>query len=61
LIFIRRYGAPFIADLAAFDFLSYIDQHKSNVKLFHLFASAMSGGWYDADWKYILRLVKLRV
>ena len=31
------------------------------MKLFHLFASAMSGGWYDADWKYILRLVKLRL
>lgn len=55
-VFEERYGAPFIANLAAFDFLSYIDQHKSNVKLFHLFASAMSGGWYDADWKYILRV-----
>lgn len=52
----EKYGSELVANLVAFDFLSYIDANRENVKLYNLFAGAMSGGWYDADWKYILRV-----
>mmetsp|Transcript_17142 Transcript_17142/g.43299 ORF Transcript_17142/g.43299 Transcript_17142/m.43299 type:complete len:703 (-) Transcript_17142:169-2277(-) len=52
----HKYGSETIANLVAYDFLSFIDEQRQNVKLLSLFASAMSGGWYDADWKYILRV-----
>uniref|UniRef100_A0A7S1H693 Uncharacterized protein n=3 Tax=Hemiselmis andersenii TaxID=464988 RepID=A0A7S1H693_HEMAN len=52
----EKYGSQQIANLVAHDFLSFIDENRQNVKLLNLFAAAMSGGWYDADWKYILRV-----
>jgi hypothetical protein len=51
----EKYGSREAADLAAYDVLRAVDAHRDGVRLLQLFARAMGGGWYDADWKYILR------
>ena len=51
----ERYGSRVAADLAAEDVLHAVDSGRDAVRTLQLFARAMSGGWYDADWKYVLR------
>ena len=51
-----KYGSSRVADLAAYDILSYIDRHRDDNAILNLFSQSMAVlGQGTGDWKYFLR------
>lgn len=52
----EKYMSRHVANIVAYDILILVEEMRETSSLFSLFAQALSGGWFDANWKYILRV-----